>query len=74
MGSLANSASPAEVAGAKSNQQNPPVFLMTVARFYRCGRMALGRLGHAPTLGCIRIGLNMIHGPMTQNKVSEHRW
>jgi hypothetical protein len=45
---------------------------MMVARFYRCGRMTSGRLGHAPTLGCIRIGLNMIHSPMGQNKVSQH--
>jgi hypothetical protein len=36
--------------------------------------MTSGRLGHAPTLGHIRIGLNMMHGPMGQNKVSQHRW
>jgi hypothetical protein len=36
--------------------------------------MASGRLGHAPILGCVRIGLNVIHGPMGQNKVSQHRW
>jgi hypothetical protein len=47
---------------------------MTAARFYRCGRMTTGRLGHAPTLGRVRIGLNMIHGPMGQNKVSHHCW
>jgi hypothetical protein len=50
MGSLANSTSLLEVSKAKSNQQTR-VLLMTVARFYRCGRMDLGRLGHAPTLG-----------------------
>jgi hypothetical protein len=50
------------------------VFLMTVARFYTCGRTTSGRLGHAPTLGIIRIGLNMTHEPMGQNKVSKHRW
>jgi hypothetical protein len=44
------------------------------ARFYRCGRMTSGRLGHARTLGRVRIGLNMIHNPMDQNKVSQHRW
>jgi hypothetical protein len=65
MGSLANSTSLLEVSKAKSNQQTR-VLLMTVARFYRCGRMDLGRLGHAPTLGRVRIGLNMIHGPMSQ--------
>jgi hypothetical protein len=48
--------------------------LMTAARFYRCERMTSGRLGRDPTLGCIRFGLNMIHGPMGQNKVSYHRW
>jgi hypothetical protein len=37
---------------------------MMAARFYRCGRMTSGRLGHAPTLGHVRIGLNMIHSPM----------
>jgi hypothetical protein len=37
---------------------------MTAARFYRCERMTSGRLGHAPTLGRVRIGLNMIHDPM----------
>jgi hypothetical protein len=36
--------------------------------------MTSERLGHAPTLGHIRIGLNMMHGPMGQNKVSQHRW
>jgi hypothetical protein len=41
---------------------------MMVARFYRCGRMTLGRLGRAQTLGCVRIGLNMIHGPMGQKQ------
>jgi hypothetical protein len=47
---------------------------MTAARFYRCGWLTSGRLGRAPTLGCVQIGLNMIHGPMGQNKVSQHRW
>jgi hypothetical protein len=47
---------------------------MTAARFYRCGRTTTGRLGHAPTLGCILIGLNMMHGAMDQNKVSQHCW
>jgi hypothetical protein len=47
---------------------------MMTAMFYRCGRMTSGRLGHAPTLGSIRIGLNMIHGPMGQTKVSQHHW
>jgi hypothetical protein len=36
--------------------------------------MTSGKLGHAPTLGCIQIGLNMIHSPMGQNNVSQHRW
>jgi hypothetical protein len=39
---------------------------MMAARFYSCGRMTSGRLGRAPTLGRVRIGLNMIHGPMGQ--------
>jgi hypothetical protein len=26
----------------------------------------------APTLGRVRIGLNVIHGPLGQNKVSQH--
>jgi hypothetical protein len=43
------------------------VFLMMVARFYMCGRTTSGRLGCAPTVGRIQIGLNMIHGPMGQN-------
>jgi hypothetical protein len=47
---------------------------MTAARFYRCERMTSGSLGHAPTLGHVRIGLNMIHNPMGQNNVSQHRW
>jgi hypothetical protein len=63
--SLANSTSLAEVAKAKYNQQNMK-FLMTVDRFYRCGRTISGRLGRAPTLGRVQIGLNMIHGPMGQ--------
>jgi hypothetical protein len=44
MGSLANSASSAEVARTKSNQQNPSVS-NDAAKFYRCGRMTSGRLG-----------------------------
>jgi hypothetical protein len=52
---------------------------MMAARFYRCGRTTLGRttLGRpscAPTLGRVRIGLNMMHGPMGQNKVLQHCW
>jgi hypothetical protein len=35
MGSLANSASPAEVARAKSNQQNPPLFLVAKGVYER---------------------------------------
>jgi hypothetical protein len=66
MGSLANSASSVEVAKAKSNQQTLSV-LMTAARFSRCGRTTSGRLGRAPSLGHVQIGLNMIHGPMGQN-------
>jgi hypothetical protein len=42
--SLANSVLLAEIARVKSNQQTI-VFLMMVARFYRCGRKTLGRLG-----------------------------
>jgi hypothetical protein len=73
MGSLANSASTAEVARAKSNQQNLSVS-NDAARFYRCGMMTSRRLGHALTLGCIRIRLNVIHSPMGQNTVSQRRW
>jgi hypothetical protein len=39
---------------------------MTATRFYRCGRTISARLGHTPTLGRVRIGLNMIHDPMGQ--------
>jgi hypothetical protein len=46
---------------------------MTAARFYRCGRMTLGRLGHVLTLGSVRIRLNIIHDPIDQNKISQHR-
>jgi hypothetical protein len=64
---------PTEV--AKLNLINKlPVFLMTVARFNRCGRMTLGRLGHTPTLGQVQIRLNMIHGSIDQNKTSQHCW
>jgi hypothetical protein len=45
---------------------------MMAARFYRCGRTTSGRLGRAPTLGRVRIGLNMIHDLMGQNKVSHN--
>jgi hypothetical protein len=34
--------------------------------------MTSERLGRAPTLGRVRIGLNMIHDPMGQNKVSHN--
>jgi hypothetical protein len=47
---------------------------MTATRFYRCGRTTSGRLGRAPNLGRVKITLNMIHGPMGENKVSQHRW
>jgi hypothetical protein len=36
--------------------------------------MTSGRLGRAPTLEHVRIGLKVILGPMGQNKVSQHRW
>jgi hypothetical protein len=61
--SLANNISPAEVAKAKLINKTR-VFLMTEARFYRCGRMTTRRRGHDPTLGCVQIGLNMIYGLM----------
>jgi hypothetical protein len=45
------------VAGQSSKKLNlinkTRVFLMTAARFNRCGRTTSGRLGHTPTLGRI---------------------
>jgi hypothetical protein len=64
---------PAEL--AKLNLINKTqVLIITAARFNRHGRVTSGRPGHTPTLGCIRIRLNMIHGPMGHNKVSQHHW
>jgi hypothetical protein len=47
---------------------------MTAAMFYRYGRMTSRRLGRAPNLGRVQIGLNIIHGPMGQNKAVQHHW
>ena len=47
---------------------------MAAARFIGVGGRPQGCWGRAPTLGRILIGLNLIHGPMGQNKVSQHRW
>jgi hypothetical protein len=62
MGSLANSASPAEVARAKSNQQ-PDLFVVAMGVYER-GRGQPGRgEGHALTLGRAPIRPNLIHSP-----------
>jgi hypothetical protein len=72
MGSLANSASPTEVARAKSNQQNPHLFLATKGVYER-GRGWPGRgESHALTLGRAPIGPNLIHSPRGQYMVTQH--
>jgi hypothetical protein len=69
MDSLANSASPAEVARAKSNQ--PSMFL--VVKGYMRGRGRPGRgEGHALTLARAPIGPNLIHSPRGQDMVTQH--
>jgi hypothetical protein len=32
-----------------------------------------GAGGHSPTLGCVPKGLNLIHGPSSQNQVTQQR-
>jgi hypothetical protein len=71
-GSLANSASPAEVAKAKSDQQKPALFLAAKGVYER-GRGRPGRgEGRAPTLGRAPIGPNLIHSPRGQDMVTQH--
>jgi hypothetical protein len=72
MSSLANSALPAEVARAKSNQQNPHLFLVAKGVYER-GRGRLGCCeGHALTLGRAPIRPNLIHSPRGQDMVTQH--
>jgi hypothetical protein len=72
MDSLANSASPAEVARAKSNQQNPICVVVAMGVYEReRGRPGCGE-GHALTLGRAPIGPNLIHSPRGQDMVTQH--
>jgi hypothetical protein len=73
MGSLANSTLPAQVARAKSNQQNPHLFVEAMGVYER-GRGYPGHgEGHALTLGGALIGPNLIHIPRGQDMVTPHR-
>jgi hypothetical protein len=72
MGSLANSASPTEVARAKSNQQNPHLFVVAMGVYERGrGRPGCGE-GRALTLGRAPIRPNLIHSPQGQYMVTQH--
>jgi hypothetical protein len=72
-GSLANNTSSAEVARAKSNQQNPHLFVDAMGVYER-GRGRPGRgEGRALTLGRAPIGPNLIHSPRGQDMVTQHR-
>jgi hypothetical protein len=45
-----------------------------VAKGYKeVGEQPQGRWDHVPTLGHVQIGLNLIHGPLGQNRVTQHR-
>jgi hypothetical protein len=70
--SLANNASPAEVARAKSNEQNSHLFLAAEGVYERGrGRLGCGE-GCALTLGRSPIGPNLIHSPRGQDMVIQH--
>jgi hypothetical protein len=71
IGCLANSASPAEVAKAKSNQQNP-ICCCGYGDILEVGGWPEGYWGHAPTLGHTSIGLNLIPSPSSQNMARQH--
>jgi hypothetical protein len=71
-GSLANSASPAEVARAKSNQQNP-ICLWWLWRYMRGWRMIGGVLGSCSNPRTRPYWANLIHSPRGQDMVTQHR-
>jgi hypothetical protein len=62
-----------EVAKAKFASNKTLVFL-TVAKSYKeVEERPQGCGGRIPTLGRVRIGLNLIFGPLGQNRVTQHR-
>jgi hypothetical protein len=47
--------------------------LMAAKGYKEVGEWPQGRWGHVPTLGRVRIGFNLIHSPLGQNRVTQHR-
>jgi hypothetical protein len=62
-----------EVAKAKLASKKTPVFLMVAKGYKEVGELPQGCWGHVPTLRHVRIRLNLIHSPLGQNRVMQHR-
>jgi hypothetical protein len=68
-----------EVAKAKLSSNNAKlssnktwVFLAAAKGYKEVKEWPHGRWGHVPNLWRIRIGLNLIHGPLSQNRMMQH--
>jgi hypothetical protein len=62
-----------EVAKAKLASNKTRVFLAAAKGYKEVGERPQGCWGRVTTLGHVRIGLNLIHGPLGQNRVTQHR-
>jgi hypothetical protein len=62
-----------EVAKAKLASNKTRVFLTAAKGYKEVGERPQGCWGHIPTLGLIRLGLYLIHGPLGQIRVTQHR-
>jgi hypothetical protein len=62
-----------EVAKPKLASNKTRMFLMAAKGYKEVGERPQGCWGLVPTLGRVRIGLNLIHVPLGQNRVTQHR-
>jgi hypothetical protein len=62
-----------EVAKSKLASNKTRVFLTAAKDYKEVGERPQGRWGRVPTLGRIRLGLYLIHGPLGQIRVTQHR-
>jgi hypothetical protein len=61
-----------EVAMANFRLNKTRVFLVAAMGYMNVGGRPQGCWGRSPTLGRVPIGPNLIHGPLDQNKVTQH--
>jgi hypothetical protein len=61
------------VAKAKLPSNKTQVFLVAAKGHKEVEDRTQGCWGRIPTLGRVPMGLNLIHGPLGQNRVTQHR-